>query len=71
MVAVFWVSVLLSSDEWVRIQQAANRQFPNETLSLSEIVRRYTLAGIEVLTDIYDEDRKRLGHQCVGRAVET
>lgn len=38
------VSVLLTSSEWGRIQQAAE-QFPGEVLSRAEIVRRYTLAG--------------------------
>jgi len=42
------VSVNLTSSEWLRIQQAAQKAFPGETLSRGEVVRRYTLAGIQV-----------------------
>ena len=41
------VSVLLSSNEWVRIQQAAAKQFPNETLSRRLVILTLLLvAGV-------------------------
>jgi hypothetical protein len=54
--------LLLSSDEWLRIQQAAQKQFPNETLSRSEVCRRYVLAGNEALKNTSDVGRARLVH---------
>ena len=56
------VSVNLTSSEWLRIQQAASKQFPNEALSHAEIVRRYTLAGIDALKQLSSADRARLAH---------
>jgi hypothetical protein len=50
------VGLLLSSDEWQRIQQAAAEQFPGKVLSRAEIVRRYTLAGIEALAELNAEE---------------
>jgi hypothetical protein len=46
---MYCVSVNLTSSEWLKIQQAAQKAFPNETLSRAEIVRRYTLIGIDAL----------------------
>jgi hypothetical protein len=53
----------VSSDEWLRIQQAAQEQFPNKMLSRSDVYRRYVLAGIEALKNVSDADRARLVHQ--------
>ena len=57
------VSVNLTSDECVKIQQAAAKQWPTETLSRSEIVRRYTIFGIQALKNISADDQSRLAHQ--------
>jgi hypothetical protein len=43
------VTVNLSSDEWIEISNAAAKQWPRETLSRAEIVRRYTMVGIQSL----------------------
>jgi hypothetical protein len=59
---MFCVSLNLTSSEWMRIQQAASKQFPNETLSRAEIVRRYTLAGIDALKQLSSADRARLAN---------
>jgi hypothetical protein len=63
MASMLCVGLLLSSDEWQRIQQAAAEQFPGKVLSRAEIVRRYTLAGIEALAGTSEEERKRLVHE--------
>ena len=60
---MFCVSLNLTSDEWVKIQQAASRQWPGEVLSRAEICRRYFLVGMETLKNISDADRVRLAHQ--------
>jgi hypothetical protein len=57
------VSVNLTSGEWLRIQQAAGRQFPNENLSRAEIVRRYILAGIQKLDSVSPADQARIAHE--------
>jgi hypothetical protein len=46
----------------MRIQQAA-KQWPAETLSRSEILRRYVLAGVESLKNIPPDDAARLARE--------
>jgi hypothetical protein len=60
---MYCVSVNLTSSEWLRIQQAAQKQFPNENLSRAEIIRRYTLAGVDVFEQLSASDRARLAHE--------
>jgi hypothetical protein len=36
---MYCLTVNLTSDEWLKIQQAAAKQWPSETLSYAEIVR--------------------------------
>jgi hypothetical protein len=57
-----FVSVNLTSDEWVRIHNAAGKQWPKETLSRGEICRRYVLYGMESLKNVSPEDQSRLAH---------
>lgn len=59
---MYYVSVLLTSNEWVKIRDAANKQWPQERLSRSEIVRRYTLFGMESLKNLSPTDQARLAH---------
>jgi hypothetical protein len=42
---VYCLTKNLTSDEWLKIYKAAVRQWPTETLSRAEIVRRYTMFG--------------------------
>jgi hypothetical protein len=60
---MFCVSLNLTSDEWMRIQQAAVRQWPGELLSRPEICRRYLLIGMETLKNLSDADRTRLAQE--------
>ena len=53
----------LSSDQWIKIHNAAAKQWPTETLSRAEIVRRYTVFGIQVLKNTSADDQTRLSHQ--------
>jgi DNA-directed RNA polymerase subunit RPC12/RpoP len=59
---MFCLPLVISSAEWVKILDAANRQFPNEKLSGSEIVRRYALTGVEAIKDASPEDLAKLAH---------
>ena len=60
---MFRVNVLLTRSEWRRIQQAAAEQFPGEVLSRAEIMRRYTLAGIEAVAGKTEAERKKLADE--------
>ena len=60
---MFCISMLVSSSEWVRIRDAAARQFPNENLSRAEICRRYVLAGVDAIKNASPADCARLAHQ--------
>lgn len=57
------VSVNLTGEEWSRIQTAAARLWPQETLSRAEIVRRYALVGIDTLKHSSRVDRQRVTEQ--------
>ena len=39
------VSVTLTSEEWLKIQQQAQQQWPTEQLSRNEITRRFAMIG--------------------------
>jgi hypothetical protein len=56
---MYCVSVNLTTSEWVKIRDAAQKAFPNEVLSRSEIIRRYALTGIEVLAKLGPQDKAR------------
>jgi len=60
---MFCVSMNLTSDEWIRIQQAAVKQWPAESLSRAEVCRRYVLVGMETLKNLSAADRVRLAHE--------
>lgn len=49
---MYWLTVNLTSSEWMRIKQCADKQWPKEYLSHSEIARRYILVGIDELKSV-------------------
>ena len=57
------LSLILSSDEWILVQRAAARQWPGETLSRSEIIRRYVLVGIAALRIAPAAEIARMAHE--------
>jgi hypothetical protein len=57
------VTVNLRSDEWIKIRNAAVKQWLTETLSRAEIVRRYTMFGIESLKNLSPDEQSRATHQ--------
>ena len=40
-----FVTSILSSQEWIRLAEAARQAFPNEVLARGEIMRRFSLSG--------------------------
>lgn len=40
---MYWLTVNLTSAEWMRITQHADKRWPQERLSISELIRRYAL----------------------------
>lgn len=60
---MYCLTLNLSSAEWVKIREAASKQWPGETLSHSEVLRRYVLIGIGTLKNVSPQDAKRLAHE--------
>ena len=60
---MYWLTVNLTSSEWMRDQTARRKAGPKECLSGAEIVRRYTLFGMEALKTVSPADQARLAHQ--------
>lgn len=58
------VTVSLSSDEWLAIQQKTAHIWPDEvvdqTVSRAEIVRRLSLVGLDAMTQLSADEQKRL-----------
>jgi hypothetical protein len=57
------VTSIISSAVWIKLQKAAAKQFPGETLARGEVLRRFSLAGVSALKDMSETDSKRLQHQ--------
>lgn len=60
---MYCVSVNLSSNEWIKTQQVAARQFPHPTLSRSEIIRRYVMLGIRTFSSQSQQEHARMTHE--------
>jgi hypothetical protein len=58
-----FVTSILSSQEWIRLRDAAEKQFPNEVLARGEILRRYAMSGVSALKNLSEQDRARLQHE--------
>ena len=57
---MFCVSVLISSDEWLRFQQTAQVIWQGETLSRSEIMRRHASTGLKPLQQAAPVDQAQM-----------
>jgi hypothetical protein len=53
------VAMLLTGNEWDRVDSAANKLWPGERLSRAEISRRFTLAGTQALLAMHPADQAR------------
>jgi hypothetical protein len=47
-----FVTSIVSSQEWIRLRDAAAKQFPNEVLARGEIMRRYAMSGVAALKNL-------------------
>jgi hypothetical protein len=58
-----FVTSIISSQEWIRLRDAAAKQFPNEVLARGEILRRYAMSGVSALKNLSEQDRARLQYE--------
>jgi hypothetical protein len=54
-----FVTSILSSQEWIRLSEAAQQAFPNEVLARGEIIRRFSLSGVAALKAATDAEKKK------------
>jgi hypothetical protein len=52
-----FVTSILSSQEWIRLKEAADRQFPGEVLARGEVMRRYAMSGVAAVKNLSEQDR--------------
>jgi hypothetical protein len=57
--AMVFVTSIISSQEWIRLSEAARQAFPNEVLARGEIVRRFSLSGVAALNAATDAEKKK------------
>jgi len=50
---------IISSQEWIRLRDAAQQQFPGEGLARGEMMRRFSLSGVAALKAASDAERGR------------
>jgi hypothetical protein len=60
---MIFVTSIISSQEWIRLRDAAAKQFPNEVLARGEILRRYAMSGVSALKNLSEQDRARLQYE--------
>jgi hypothetical protein len=58
--AMIFVTSIISSQEWIRLSEAARQAFPGEVLARGEIMRRFSLSGVAALKAASDAKRKRV-----------
>jgi len=63
---MYTLTINLTSDEWIRIADAAAKQWPTETLSRAEIVRRYMMSGIQGLKSASAGEQTRAARRFAG-----
>jgi hypothetical protein len=44
---MIFVTSIISSQEWIRLSEAAQQAFPNKVLARVEIMRRFSLSGAQ------------------------
>jgi len=46
---MIFVTSIISSQEWIRLSEAAQQAFPDEVRARGEIMRRFSLSGVAAL----------------------
>jgi hypothetical protein len=54
-----FVTSIISSQEWIRLRDAAQQFFPNEVLARGEITRRFSLSGVAALKAATEAEKKK------------
>jgi hypothetical protein len=54
-----FITSIISSQEWIRIRDAAQQQFPGEVLARGEIMRRFSLSGVAALKAASDAEKRK------------
>jgi hypothetical protein len=54
------VTSIISSQEWIRLAEAAQQAFPGEVLARGEVLRRFSLSGVAALKAAADAERKKV-----------
>jgi hypothetical protein len=57
---MIFVTSIISSQEWIRLSEAARQAFPNEVLARGEIMRRFSLSGVAALKAASDAEKKKV-----------
>jgi hypothetical protein len=68
---MIFVTSIISSQEWIRLAEAAQVAFPNEVLARGEIMRRFSLSGVAALKAANDAEKAQQttsGDDVCGRA---
>jgi hypothetical protein len=58
-----FVTSIISSQEWIRLRDAAQQFFPDEVLARGEIMRRFSLSGGTALKAASDAEKKKAQQQ--------
>jgi hypothetical protein len=58
-----FITAIVSSQEWIRIRDAAQQFFPNEVIARGEIMRRFSLSGVAALKAASDAEKKKAQQQ--------
>ena len=56
-------TLTLTAREWIKLRDAAAKQFPNEVLSRAEVLRGYAMIGISALKLASDAEQTRQAHE--------
>jgi len=56
---MYTLTLNLTSNEWVKVKQEANRLWADERMSTGELARRFVLVGVEALKNVAGADLKR------------
>ena len=58
--ATVFVTSIISSQEWIRLSEAARQAFPDEVLARGEIMRWFSLSGVAAMKAASDAEKKRV-----------
>jgi hypothetical protein len=54
-----FVTSIISSQEWIRLSEAAQQAYPGEVLARGEIMRWLSLSGVAALKAASDAEKKK------------